>query len=158
MLEFFRPDEPKAIATFRELVQSRVGQPVTGLIDKAQEPFSDNNVLVIDVSGSMTDILSGAWFEDFIEGVSAAPPMVSLVDAEVKTTIPLTEVRDWLSKNPLNGSTSLAQPIAELLKRHPKLLLLTDLEGAASIIHLDAQVEAVGVAGEKNAKLFKISH
>tara|TARA_R110002049_G_scaffold66453_3_gene173415 strand:+ start:423 stop:2243 length:1821 start_codon:yes stop_codon:yes gene_type:complete len=156
MIEHLRPDEPKSLAAFHELVREQVGDPVLEMADIATSEFADIDALVIDVSASMTGILSGDWFKDFIEDFAGAPVDVILADHEVKTTVPPTEVRTWLANNPLGKSTSLAPPTAVVLTRHRSILLLTDQDGLTSLCGLEANMAAVNLDSEASARLLRI--
>lgn len=138
----FTPGMPGPSDKFRMLVQEAVGHPVR--IEKPEAVLSRTEAIVIDVSGSMVDVLASTWLKGLLGFEPRAT--VHLVDHALRATLPAGEVSKWLSENDAGSSTSLTTSLYRVLEEHASVLLVTDEDGAGSLSGLRVNpVEIEGV-------------
>jgi hypothetical protein len=138
----FAPGVPSTSDKFRKLVQEAVGHPVR--VEKPELVLSRTEAIVIDVSGSMADVLTSTWLQRLLGFEPHAT--VHLVDHALRATLPAGEVSKWLSENGAGSSTSLITSLDGVLEEHASVLLVTDEDGAGSLSRLKVHpVEMEGV-------------
>ncbi|MBB6467947.1 hypothetical protein HNQ96_003830 [Aminobacter lissarensis] len=138
----FAPGMPNPSDKFRMLVQEAVGHPVR--VEKPNAVLSRTEAIVIDVSGSMADVLASTWLQELLGFEPHAT--VHLVDHALRASLPAGEVSKWLSENGAGSSTSLMTSLDRVLELHASVLLVTDEDGAGSLSGLGVNpVEMEGV-------------
>lgn len=116
---------------FRDIVCELVGEPVRG-----PAIGYDDEVLVIDVSASMSDILESEQFKSWLSQFEGKSVDLALVDGAVRTTISVGEFGSWRAANQLGSSTSLKTPLQELLEKYGRISLFTDSDGVDGLEEL----------------------
>jgi hypothetical protein len=154
MIGYMSPDCRSAREQFREIVRNCVGNPApaTSDVTSVHSPSVDT-VMLIDISGSMRDVLGSDRLWELVEHFAGE---IVLADDRIRGRVRRETVRDWLSKHSLGGSTSLMGPISELLEQHGRLLVLTDSGGAESLIGQNAAVTDLGLPGDSSTKLLRV--
>lgn len=115
----------------REAVRTYVGQPVIRPVKKRASGPADT-VLAIDVSGSMSDCLGGADFAEIMrEIVDGRCDTAAMIDVGVRTIMPLGELPATITAE--GSSTSLGEPVLELLRTFKRVLVVTDESGLSSL-------------------------
>lgn len=115
----------------RKAVRKYVGQPVVRPVKKRASGPADT-VLAIDVSGSMSDYLSGDDFSEIVrEIIDGRCGMAALIDVRVRTTMPFDELPARITAE--GSSTSLQEPVLELLRTFKRVLVVTDEGGLNSL-------------------------
>lgn len=95
-------------------------------------PVSQDDALMIDVSGSMQMLLADGVFEDYIAHWGGRFATVALVDDGIRMRCTVDDaVR--LAREYVGGSTSLADPLRILVEGREGVVILTDTEGRDQI-------------------------
>jgi hypothetical protein len=155
MIGFMNHDEKMSRDRFRELVRKRVGEPVitpsyAGRVKSAE-------IVVVDSSQSMAEILRSRWFNDFIEELGEDSTRFALVDAEVRAVVGREDLLKWLVTSRLGSSTSLAAPVSKLLLDHELMIVLTDEEGMNSLTRPEVTIIQLEIEGNSEVRLLQIS-
>jgi hypothetical protein len=121
----------EARSDLSKAVRKYVGQPVVRPVKKRAFGPADT-VLAIDVSGSMSDYLSGDDFPEIMrEILDGRCGMAALIDVSVRTVMPLGELPQKIEAE--GSSTSLQEPVLELLRTFKRVLVITDDGGLNSL-------------------------
>ena len=155
MIGYLNHEDKLARDRFRDIVRTSVGDPVASTYNV--EVFESDELIVLDTSKSMSNILEGDWFTKFIDNFENTPVNVALVDEEIRSLADISGVVDWLSHNMLGDSTSLSAPISDLLREYERLIVVTDSGGLNSLRDLAAVITELDVEDEKDLKLLRIS-
>lgn len=95
-------------------------------------PVSQDDALMIDVSGSMQMLLADGVFEDYIAYWGGSFATIALVDDGIRMRCTVDDaVR--LAREYVGGSTSLADPLRILVEGREGVVILTDTEGRNQI-------------------------
>ena len=150
-----RPANLKAREELRQKVRECVGEP--------EAPWSSRRdasvVIAIDISGSMRELLKRESTRELLRDLARqhGAGKLAAVDTEIRDECQATEAAYERLLGSRGGSTSLKQPMAELLTRYDKILLITDHDGLAQaqalpfgalLIH-DSDVKVVSVETER---------
>lgn len=130
----FNPDIPAKPSTFRELVRSIVGEPVSHA--SPGTALGTSKAIAIDVSASMSSILASNWFWGLVGVPEYEGLEFFLVDREVRGKVEQKHLQDWICRERLGPSTSLLAPIVELLETYETVPLVTDEDGFTSLASL----------------------
>ncbi|CTQ62801.1 hypothetical protein [Roseibium album] len=129
------PESYQTLSDFRKLVRSIVGDPVKRiLIDGLAVP---DQIIVLDISKSMQSLLSSEVLRDFLAISLDAGSKIALIDQKVRVIMLAHQLNRWLVENDLGNSTSLAEPVSELLTQYEQIILITDEGGMRSLNALD---------------------
>jgi hypothetical protein len=134
----FHPEGPKSLATFETLVNQVVGAPMPMLFreDKSLGRLGGHPVLLVDVSGSMKSILAQARTRSFVETLVRTNDIKIIVAADerrlVEAGVSANDIASVIAATG-TGSTSLSQPVRELLERFTSVVVMTDSDGARII-------------------------
>ncbi|MBX7540325.1 hypothetical protein [Qipengyuania sphaerica] len=131
MIGNLTPLNRNALNEFRDIVRELVGEPVRGAAIGC-----DDEVLAIDVSASMSDILESEQFKSWLSQFEGRSVDLVLVDGAVRTTISVGEFGSWRAANQLGSSTSLKTPLQELLEKYGRISLFTDSDGVDGLEEL----------------------
>lgn len=124
------PTNVAAKAEFYKLVRDVVGEPSS----VGSGPMTSRGTIAVDVSSSMERVLDSEGFWDFVLGSQQHSADFVLVDTEVRATLKQHELRAWFASARLQGSTAMSQTIGQLLLAGDALALITDMDGAQSLI------------------------
>ncbi|RWP58168.1 hypothetical protein [Mesorhizobium sp.] len=142
VLGHFNPDEPATKARFRQLIRSVVGEPI--IYTTATTALATSSAIALDVSASMSSILESDWFGSLVGAPEYDDLDFFLVDNVVRGRVKRGHLQEWIAAEKLGHSTSLFSPMAELLRSHEAITLVTDQDGAASLAGLNiAPIELV---------------
>ena len=155
MIGYLNPENPLAQDSFREAVQTCVGTPVIKTIGK--ERTASAEVIVVDSSQSMSQILRSDWFMGFIDELKDSDLKFAFVDSKIREFGPHDKLRDWLSQHNLGLSTSLSGPVAELLKDYERIVVVTDQDGRDSLNDLRGTICELNVDNQSDVRLLQIS-
>ncbi|ESY01513.1 hypothetical protein [Mesorhizobium sp. LNJC405B00] len=136
VLGHFNPDVPAAKATFRQVVRSVVGEPVS--YAAASTALATSRAVALDVSASMSSILESAWFWGLLDAPEYDDLDFFLIDNVVRGRVKRGHLREWIAVEKLGQSTSLFAPIVELLATHETITLVTDQDGIAGLVGLNS--------------------
>jgi hypothetical protein len=115
----------------RKAVRKYVGDPVVRPVKKGIAGPADT-VVAIDVSASMSGSLAGNDFREITrEILDGRCGTAALIDVSVRTVMPLGELPEKITAE--GSSTSLQQPVLELLRTFKRALVITDDGGLNSL-------------------------
>ncbi|EJT01461.1 hypothetical protein [Rhizobium sp. CCGE 510] len=137
MLGHFNPDSKAVCLQFRDMVRVVVGEPFVNA--SAANVLGTTEAVALDVSASMSSILGSAWFQALIGQPEYEELDFYLIDKEIRGKLRRTALRDWIVANQLGSATSLAASVEELLAAHSSLTVITDDDGADSLMNLRCQ-------------------
>lgn len=140
---------------FRDMVRTCVGDPVIAV--SHAECVTSADIIVIDTSKSMSELLRSDWFLGFVDDFEGKTSKIVLVDNQVRALAKHEMLTDWFSRNPLGDSTSLSGPVSELLTDHERIVVVTDQDGLNSLSELNAKITELNVDDEPNARLLEVS-
>lgn len=124
MIGHLTPENYATLSEFRELVRDTVGEPAPRL------PAGDGDqIIALDVSGSMGAILASGKMREFLTRPTASQSKVALIDVSVRAVLDSSDLEHWLDANALGNSNKLAVPVAELLARYAHVIVITDDDG-----------------------------
>lgn len=126
MIGHLTPENPASLAEFSDLVREIVGDPVRPWV---LHQTTGEQVLALDVSGSMHGILDSRAFREFLAKLATSGLKVALIDKTIRDVVENEEVERWLNTQQQNNSTALADPVAKLLDSYTEVLVLTDEGG-----------------------------
>ena len=155
MIGYLNPENPLAQDSFRKAVQTCVGTPVVKAI--GEERTASAEVIVVDSSQSMSQILRSDWFMGFIDELKDSDLKFAFVDSKIREFGPPDKLRDWLSQHNLGLSTSLSGPVAELLKDYERIVVVTDQDGRDSLNDLRGTICELNVDNQPDVRLLQIS-
>ena len=143
MIEHFHPENSSACERFHQQVRICVGEPEVQVPNLV--PVRSADLVAVDVSLSMSEILHSKWFRNFVTSLPNSSSRIALVDSQIRLTIDSGEFADWLSKNRLGPSTELGRPISGLVTRYGTVAVVTDQEGVESLRQLSARMRIYDV-------------
>ena len=155
LIGYLNPEDRLARDRFREVVRNCVGEPAAKTFYEERVALAD--VVVIDTSHSMSEILCSNWFWDFIGDLEDSDSKVALVDSRIRALERHDTLKDWLSRHELGRSTSLSGPVSELLRDHERILVVTDQGGLHSLSDLNATVRKLKVDNQPDLRLLQVS-
>jgi hypothetical protein len=156
LVGYLNPEDREARGHFREVVRSCVGEPVTRMSQVEPADVVDADVIAVDTSRSMAEILESNWFWGFIGQLRGGVSKIALVDNRIRAFETKGTLKNWLTHHELGHATSLSEPISELLREHGNIIVVTDQGGLSSLSGLVHETVKVNVDGEPEVKLIKI--
>jgi hypothetical protein len=129
LIGYFNHDDYKAQAEFRDLVRSCVGEPVVRVLNDGA--LSATEIIAVDTSLSMSSAIQSDSFLNFFDRHESK--MVALIDERIRGFVPAEGLAQWFATNQLGASTSLSEPVSELLRMYEIVTLVTDQEGFYSL-------------------------
>lgn len=136
-LGHFNPDSKAVCEQFRDIVRGVVGEPFDMVADATA--LATTAAVAVDVSASMASILASAWFQALIARPEYENLDFYLIDKELRGKLRHTALLDWIATNQLGSATSLAVSVEKLLAAHSSLTVITDEDGAGSLVNLRCQ-------------------
>jgi hypothetical protein len=122
----------------RKAVRNYVGEPVARSARKRGVGKVDT-VIAIDVSASMSSYLGKPDFLDIMqEIVDDRCGNAALIDVGIRTVVPLDKLAEVMTIVH-GGSTSLSEPVKELLSTFKRVFVITDDEGSNSLRQVSNQ-------------------
>jgi hypothetical protein len=116
----------------REAVRKYVGEPVAWRARKGFAADADA-VLAVDISGSMSRYVDDADFLEMARDLANERcANAALIDTQVRAFVAVEKLPEAI-KTTRGGSTSLGDPVKELLSAFKRVLVLTDDDGANSL-------------------------
>jgi hypothetical protein len=125
------PETSRTRAEFCNLVRGVVGDPVRP--QDSNGLGGDDEIVAVDVSRSMSSILSAGILRDFLARSLDAEASVALIDQDVRAVLAAGEIEGWLLAHELGTSTSLAGPVRTLLSQYKQVIVITDEGGMLSL-------------------------
>lgn len=138
MIGNLNPLNKRARDEFRDLVRARVGEPKPRRI--STQLVSENGVVAVDISQSMSSILASAWFGSLLHELKGSFVPVAFIDEEIRAIVQSDQAQEWLSRQELGVSTRLSGPISDLLRKYASVVLVTDPDGRKSVADLNASM------------------
>ena len=154
MIGHLSPENRLARDRFRKAVRTCVGEPVAETLDR--EHLTAAEVIVVDSSLSMSGIVRSDWFREFIEQLEVSRSKFALVDTQVRKFGTHDMLRGWLSQPEFGRSTSLLQPVSELLRIYKRLVVVTDQHGLDGLSALEVTIHKLNVAEEPDARVLQV--
>ena len=155
MIGYLNPENPLAQDSFRKAVQTCVGTPFIKTIGNEQSVSAE--VIVVDSSQSMSQILRSDWFMGFIDELKDSDLKFAFVDSKIREFGSHDKLRDWLSQHNLGLSTSLSGPVAQLMKDYEPIIVVTDQGGRDSLYDLSGTICELNVDNQPDVRLLQIS-
>ena len=157
MIGQLHPNNPVIVDNFHEFIRQRVGEPYVPPLDLLRSVLENAPILIIDVSGSMKSHFETDWFNELIAIAEERKLTVYMIDNQQRAVLPARELRRWLKSNLINASTSLREPVSNILMRHPSAILLTDQDGVQELSTAGLTISTFELSDESDAKLLKIT-
>jgi hypothetical protein len=126
MIGHLTPENFTALSEFRDLVRDIVGGPLPKL---SAEPSDDDQIIALDVSGSMKSVLASDQLRDFLIRSTVGQSKIALIDMSVRAIVDSRDLEQWLEANAFGSSNMLAVPLAELLASYAHVVVVTDDDG-----------------------------
>ena len=155
MIGYLNPENSLAQDSFRKAVQTCVGTPFIKTIGNEQSVSAE--VIVVDSSQSMSQILRSDWFMDFIDELKDSDLKFAFIDSKIRKFGQHDKLRDWLSQHNLGLSTSLSGPVAQLMKDYEPIIVVTDQGGRDSLYDLSGTICELNVDNQPDVRLLQIS-
>jgi hypothetical protein len=125
------PETSRTRAEFSNLVRGVVGDPVRP--QDSNGLGGDDEIVAVDVSRSMSSILSAGILRNFLARSLDAEASVALIDQDLRAVLAAGEIEGWLLAHELGTSTSLAGPVRTLLSQYKQVIVITDEGGMLSL-------------------------
>ncbi|MCC7019668.1 MAG: hypothetical protein IT332_07930 [Ardenticatenales bacterium] len=124
-------------------VRRCVGEPMSPWPAAAQG-LNSSKILLVDVSGSMNEILRSAAMNVFVRHVATIelPAVLAAADQRIVGTWETGETGFEEIARLKGDYTQLSQPVAELLRTYETVIVITDEEGVATLQHVDIVAHA----------------
>ncbi len=155
MIGYLNPGDRLAQDSFREAVRTCVGTPTIETFHRDCIALAE--VVVVDSSQSMSEILHSDWFKGFIDELENSNSRFAFVDNKVREVGTHDTLKHWLSKHELGTSTSLSSPVAKLLADYEHIVIITDQDGRNSLENLNATISEIKVDNELGIRILHIS-
>ena len=156
MIGYMNPENINSKNNFSSIVREIVGEPV--LIGSYMEQVTSSDIIVVDSSYSMKDIIQSDWFIDFIHQLESNPLKIALVDSSIRAIVTSSSLMDWFSKNDYGSSTSLLNPVTELLKIHKQIVIVTDQDGWGDLKSISTTISKFSIDNFSDIRLLQISN